>query len=437
MGDPPSHHVSQPGAEPAGGGACGDATEAALRGVEEAAAELAAKQAEAGPTAEELRLSLAEAQRLAESLQAANAALASANADLERCLAERTAELQAANAALRIDRAHLQLIFGSVTEYAIFTQDLGGRITAWNPGAQRVLGFAEEEVVGQHCGIIFTPEDRAERAPEIEMCKALEHGQAADERWHIRRDGSRFWASGQLMPLREDEGAVQGYVKILRDHTDRHRAEETHKLLLQELEHRAKNTLAVVQAVAAQTLRQAGTAPELRSAFDGRLMALARSHDILARGGWEGALLTEAVERTLAAYGAGAGRILADGPPVRLAANAVVTLNLALHELATNAAKHGALSVPGGRVEVFWRVEKRRARGEPATVEIRWRERGGPPVRPPERRGFGSQMLERVLAREAGGEVRLDFAPDGVACCIRLPLGPATTPAERGRAPGD
>jgi two-component sensor histidine kinase len=280
-----------------------------------------------------------------------------------------------------------------------------------------------DEIVGRSGSIIFTPEDRAARAHEFEMCQALEKGHAADERWYLRKNGSRFWASGQMMPLRDTGGEVRGFLKILRDQTERRLAEERRALLVGELDHRVKNTLAVVQAVAAQTLRQAEAPPALRQTFDGRLMALARSHDLLAHGGWEGAMLTEAVERTLAPHaGSDAGRIVLSGPPVRLAANTVVTLNLALHELATNAAKYGALSVPAGRVEVIWRLERKQRRDGPAVVEIVWRERDGPAVRPPERRGFGSQMLERGLAREAGGEVQLDFAPESVACRIRLPL---------------
>ena len=356
-------------------------------------------------------------------LQAANEALAQANRELERRVAGRTAELDAANAALRAGEEHLRLIFESATEYAIFTLDLHGRVTSWNPGASRLLGWEAGEILGQPGSMIFLPDDRAARVPEIEMCGALEEGRADDERWHLRKDGTPFWASGQMMPLRDAGGEVRGFLKILRDQTERRQGEERRELLLRELNHRVKNTLAVVQAVAAQTLRHAQASPALRTAFGGRLMALARSHDSLARGGWEGALLAEAVEQTLAPHaGDGAGRVSASGPPLRLAASTVVTLNLTLHELATNAAKYGALSVPSGQVEVAWTLERRRRRGRPPMVEITWRERGGPPVRPPEHRGFGTQLLERGLTREAGGEVRLDFAPEGVECRIRLPL---------------
>jgi two-component sensor histidine kinase len=140
------------------------------------------------------------------------------------------------------------------------------------------------------------------------------------------------------------------------------------------------------------------------------------------RSNWEGASLPEVVGHTLAAHAAaaGEGRIVISGPPVRLSPASVVTVNFAFHELATNAAKHGALSVPEGRVEIAWTVA--RAEGGPCTVEILWRERGGPPVRRSERRGFGSRLIESGLAREFGAEVALDFAPEGVKCHIRLPL---------------
>ena len=149
-------------------------------------------------------------------------------------------------------------------------------------------------------------------------------------------------------------------------------------------------------------------------------MALARSHDMLTEGGWEGATLREVARRTLEAHGGEPVRFSLSGPPLRLAPTAVVTLNLAFHELATNAAKHGALSAPGGRVEVGWALENA-TDGRGPVLAIAWRESGGPPVRPPARRGFGSRLIERGLPREFSAEVSLDFAPGGVECRLRLP----------------
>ncbi|MBC4018508.1 PAS domain S-box protein [Siccirubricoccus deserti] len=162
---------------------------------------------------EELRLSLAEARLLAECLETANVALLRANQELERRVSERTAELEAANAALQAGEEHLRLIFESATEYAIFTLGLDGRVTSWNPGAQRILGREADAILGQPAEIIFTPEDRAARVHEIEMCRAVEESRAADECWHLRANGSRFWASGMMMPLPDSNGELRGFLR--------------------------------------------------------------------------------------------------------------------------------------------------------------------------------------------------------------------------------
>jgi PAS domain S-box-containing protein len=368
------------------------------------------------PTEEEARVP-------AENLEAANSALIQANRELEQQVAELRIELGVARAAHGTGEEHLRRIFESATEYAIFTFGLDGRITSWNPGAQRILGYEEDEVLGRSVEILFSPEDRAARIPELEMCRAAEEGRAANEGWRLRADGSRFWGSGQAMPLLDSQGQLQGFLKILRDQTERHQGEERRALLVGELGHRVKNALATVQALAAQTLSQVGAPADLRTAFEARLMALARAHDMLSQSGWDGAPLREVVARTLEPYAIGdrVGRLLVNGPPVLLAPNTTVTLHLAVHELATNAAKHGSLSVAHGRVEVTWELEQRSIAKRPM-VTILWRERGGPLVRPPDHRGFGSRLLERALPRESGGEVTLGFPPEGVECRIRLPL---------------
>jgi PAS domain S-box-containing protein len=335
-------------------------------------------------------------------------------------LQQRVAEFEAANMALRAEAERTRLILEGATDYAIITIDLEGRVTGWNEGARRILGYEAAEILGQSCEVWFPPEDRASGVPMQEMCRALEHGRAENERWHLRRDDSRFWASGLMMPLFAGHEQPRGFLNILRDHTKARAEEERRTLLLAELNHRVKNTLATVQSIAAQTVRNTGTPGSFRAAFESRLMALARSHDMLTRTGWDGALLSDIVEQTLQPHDGVSGRVVVSGPPVRLAPNAVITLNLAFQELATNAAKYGALSAPEGRVEVTWTL--RRPRKKEPIVEIVWRERGGPPVRPPERRGFGSRLLERGLTQEFGGTVRLDFAPKGVECRICLPL---------------
>jgi two-component sensor histidine kinase len=196
----------------------------------------------------------------------------------------------------------------------------------------------------------------------------------------------------------------------------RRQAEERQRLLAAELDHRVKNTLATVQALASLTLRNSESPAAFKNTFDARLQAMARGHNLLARRGWEGAALDEIVRETIAPYAdAGGARILAAGPNLRLLPAAATTLVMVLHELATNAAKHGALSAPAGRVALDWRTDA-------GALELCWAESAGPPVQPPTRRGFGSALIEQSIASGLAGEARFDFAPTGLVCTIRLPL---------------
>ncbi len=402
--------------------------------------------------AESLRSALEEVQVLAEELGEANAALQRSNDELDRTVAWRTAALAEANARLRRTEERQRLILESATDHAIFAMGRSGFVLSWNAGARRLLGWGADEAIGMDSAAIFTPEDRAADAPAEEMRRAMADGRAADERWHVRRDGSRFWGEGLLLPLRaeaaEEGAAAGGFLKVLRDRTERRRGDERQALLVGELNHRVKNTLALVLAVVDQTWRATarnggagdggGTTPEeaARAFHEGlraRLQALARAQDLLVRADWDGADLAEVVAAAAAAHGgtregADGGAIRVSGPPVRLASEALMALAMAFHELATNAAKYGALSAPGGRVEVTWRLPP--GRGE---LELSWTEHGGPPIEaPPTRRGFGSGMLERGLARQLGGEVALEFPREGLRCRVRLPLSDRIAP-EAGR----
>jgi PAS domain S-box-containing protein len=340
---------------------------------------------------------------------------AAAPADAQR----RIEELEAENRLLRAEAERTRRLLDSAAEYAIVTLDLEGRITSWNEGARAILGYQDAEILGRSGELFFPAEDRAQGAFLEELCRATEEGHAPNERWHVRRDGSRFWASGFMMPLLGGEGRPEGFLNVMRDNTAVRAEEERRALLLTEMGHRVKNVLATVQAVAAQTLRHAGVPAAVQETLLRRLMALAGSHDLLVSGGWESASLADVLQRALSPY-AGPGRVRSGGPPARLAADAVGMLNLAFHELATNAAKYGALSVAEGHVEVSWTL--RRTGRDLRLVEIDWRERGGPPVTPPGRQGFGSRLLERGLARRVGGKVRLDFRPEGLECHICLPV---------------
>lgn len=571
----------------------------------------------------------------------------------------------------------LEALLASATDYAIITMDLDTLVTSWNEGARRILGWAEADIIGRTADVIFTEEDRRDGAPRAEMQVALAQGRSADERWHVRRDNSRFWGSGEVMPLRSQKGVVEGFVKILRDRTeqrraddvfreaqalntlilnsgrdciivldldgriqfvspggiesmemadangmlgrswldlwndeeraaaawavddakagrigrfqgvcatergaakwwdvmvsplaggegsaprlmavsrdittqkqaemrlarseerlslalqaasmvgiwdadlkagviygdtnfaricgidpevlsagqpieryvsaihpedlavlraemsrlyasgdefshehrivrpdgetcwvmargrlarngagqperfsgasvditDRRMAEERQRLLMEELAHRVKNTLTVVQAIASQTLRGSGASPEAREALSTRLMAMSRAHELLMQGRWSEAGLHDLVDETARLHAHGeAGRFRIEGPHLMLGSRAAMALALVLHELATNAVKYGALSVPEGEVLVRWQTVA--VDGEPR-LRFRWEEAGGPPVVPPVRQGFGTRLIERSFGQSLGAVMRLDYPETGVTFSLDAPV---------------
>ncbi len=299
--------------------------------------------------------------------------------------------------------------------------DIEGCVTSWNAGAHALMGYTEADIIGRSGEVVFTSEDRTRGRFTAELRRAADTGRAGLECWHLRRDGTRFWASGMVMPLVDSDGHVRGFLNILRDRTEAQAETERRNLLMAEMNHRVKNTLAMVQGVAALTHRHTESAADFQSAFGARLMVLARSNDVLTRTDWHDAPLRDVVGSALDTYAGEPDRITIEGPPVLLPVSLAVTVSLSFHELVTNAVKYGALSVPAGRVEVSWTASKARKGG--FKVEILWCERGGPPVSPPRRRGFGSQLLEKGVP--FGGTVKLDFAPAGLQCRICLPLSSA------------
>lgn len=210
---------------------------------------------------------------------------------------------------------------------------------------------------------------------------------------------------------------------------EKRRVDERQRLLVDELSHRVKNTLATVVAIAKQTLDRSEGLAEFEAAFIGRLRALSEAHDVLFRSSWSDAGLDALLRAALSPFGrTDGGDVSFRGPPVAISPKAALTLSLVLHELAVNAAKYGAMSVPGGRVALEWRLD-------PAPVDtltLDWTEQDGPPVAPPSRRGFGRAFIERSVAYEIDGEVRLCFAPEGLRCRISFPLrseaGPLAPP---------
>jgi two-component sensor histidine kinase len=261
---------------------------------------------------------------------------------------------------------------------------------------------------------LIHPDDRQKRQAAIERAIAGRTEMEIEYRT-LRPGGEIGWVLARGRAAYENGGAVR-MAGISLDITERRTAEERQKLLNNELNHRVKNTLATVQSLAMQTYRSAETESATGEAFIERLQALAGVHDLLSEAAWEGASLHNVVVRTLATFVQDDARLSVSGPAVRLVPNAAVSLNMAFHELATNAMKYGALSGPTGRIEVAWRTD-----GD--AIEFDWRESAGPKVAEPSRRGFGSRLIERGLARELDCEARFAFLPDGLWCRIRVPLG--------------
>jgi two-component sensor histidine kinase len=217
------------------------------------------------------------------------------------------------------------------------------------------------------------------------------------------------WIEVRALPL------APGVAFLIRDVTGREQSDRTLRMLVHELNHRVKNMLATVQSVARQSLVSPQMGEPARD-FEDRLMALAWTYDLLTRERWAGAPLREVIERTLAPHiTSGSSRLIVEGPEVWLNPNRAMSMAMAVHELATNAVKYGAFSRRAGRVAVRWSLEDH---ADHAQLELEWSETGGPPVSPPRRRGFGSRLIERSLARELGGEVRLAFEPAGLRCLI-------------------
>jgi two-component sensor histidine kinase len=211
-------------------------------------------------------------------------------------------------------------------------------------------------------------------------------------------------------------------VGVVQDVSERKRHEQHLRLLINELNHRVKNTLATVQSMASLTLRGSLDVEEARTRFEARLIALAGAHDILTRENWEGASLNLIVERAISPYlSSERNRFTINGPEIVIPPKYALALIMALHELCTNAAKYGALSNETGKVAIAWELAGRAGEGE---LRMTWQERDGPDVTPPSRRGFGSRLIEQGLAQDLSGEVKIVYAASGVMCRIRAPLEP-------------
>lgn len=331
----------------------------------------------------------------------------------DRRIAEKQREL--AEDALRARSAELEAVLETIPTAVWFTTDPGLRNVIGNRRATELLRMSREADLSTALNRpdSFTVlRDGEPLAPDARPLHRAARGEVvANELLEIRfADGERRMILMRAAPLRNAAGELQGAVAAAADVTERQRHEDHLKLLVNELNHRVKNTLAIVQSIATLTLKDVD--PDVRAAFEERLLTLSAAHSLLTDESWDGAHL-DAVAR--ASLRAAHERVSFEGEDLRLRPKSAVALSMALHELGTNALKYGALSVEQGSVTVRWTTSNGRFR-------LRWEERGGPPVSPPAHRGFGSRMVERGLSAELRGEARIDWRPEGVVCTIDAPL---------------
>jgi PAS domain S-box-containing protein len=280
-----------------------------------------------------------------------------------------------------------------------------------------VFGLTPDEIKGRTDADILPAESRD--AIVALKRRILETGQPEDAEVSIRDGANVHWHDLHIEPLRDVTGDIIGLTCAAVDVTGRKEGEAQLRLLMREVTHRSKNLLAVIQAMARQTARGTLSVDAFLDQFSARLQALATSHDLLVQESWYGASLYELVRSQIGHHLDQRGsQVSMDGPPVLLRPEAAQNLGLALHELATNAAKYGALSVPKGKVSITWcKVQKQNGRG----VEITWTEVDGPQVEEPQRRGFGTLVIKRNLSRALDADVDLSFPSEGVRCVISIP----------------
>jgi PAS domain S-box-containing protein len=294
---------------------------------------------------------------------------------------------------------------------AIVSKNLDGIITSWNSGAERIFGYTAEEAVGQPITILI-PHDRQDE--ERSILTRIRRGERIDhfETIRQRKHGSLIVVSLTVSPVRNAEGKIVGASKIARDITEEKRAQEQIATLAREAEHRSKNLLATVQATV--SLSQSDTPEGLKRAIEGRILALANVHSLFVETRWIGAELSTIAKQELAPYSENdKSGVRINGPQVLLEPNAAQVVAVALHELATNAAKYGALSVPNGQIGLEW------SHGADGRLVLRWREMGGPAVKMPTHQGFGTRIIERMIG-QLKGKARFNWNTDGLVCKITI-----------------
>ena len=289
-----------------------------------------------------------------------------------------------------------------------------------NDSFLKLTGYDREDVLGHSFNSLLAPGVTPESLAQIE--NAFDDKSDIDPEIHYRRkDNSEFWASLFISPVRDEAGVVVQHFISLVDLTRYKREQAQSKMLIDELNHRVKNTLSTVQSIALQALRNSNDPEIIRESIETRLFALSCSHDLLTRENWDGAGLLDLVKDALKPFGVSngrAGRTVITGDNIRVSPKVALALGITIHELATNALKYGAFSNERGSIQIGWMIE---SHTEGDRLIMHWEERDGPPVTPPSRKGFGSRVIERGLVHELDALVKLEYRPLGVVCTIDMP----------------
>lgn len=320
-------------------------------------------------------------------------------------------------------RARLAAIVDS-SQDAIIGHTLEGVITSWNAGAEAIFGYTAKEAVGKPFSFLLSKDQYDDMSHILAALKdGKEIGHFEIER--TTKAGNKIDVSMNVSPVKDDDGTIISASTIAREFTERKIAEDHKNLLIAELDHRIKNTLSIVTSLISQTLKNS-TSPEIfAKTIEGRIQALSRVHRLLTQNSWDRAELGSVIEAELSPYRSeNKNRIIFNGNPnIILMPKATLTLAMAFHELATNAAKYGALSTADGKVDISWTVQ---GTTDKPQLAIEWNETGGPPVKTPSRRGFGSHLIERAVTYELQASVDRVFRPEGLHCRIAFPMTATT-----------
>jgi PAS domain S-box-containing protein len=326
--------------------------------------------------------------------------------------------------ALRESEQHLRWL-ASIVESSndpIVSVSIEHVITTWNGAAERLFDYTADEVIGRPISILVPPDRRDEQRTIFQRVTNAERIENY-ETVRLRKDGSSVDVSLTVSPVKDAKGKIAGSSAIYRDITVRKRAEAREKLLIAELNHRVKNVLARVDMVAVSSRSGSSSIDEFTRSLKWRIQSMAAAHELLSQKGWNGVGLEAIARNQLAPYAA-AANVAVSGPEVTLTPAAIQAMGMVLHELVTNAIKHGALSVPTGRVTVSWDLN---STAHATTLVLAWREFGGPPVAFEGKSGYGTRLIRGLVPHELGGTVDLEFAANGVNCRIEFPLNQETS----------